>query len=209
LEKAINTDVPKAGGKVVADVQVSPTATDYSSEVSQIASAIGTSDQNTLVYLATSGDVSGNHQEIMDQLVADGVHVEYAGFADSVTPALQSDPNAGSYQYTAPVVNLKDTNSVTKQFVSTLAAKYPKQVDELESFTSVYNNMLLVADGIHHLQLKKKAVTGQSLIEALRSMGTIQVVGGAWKVQSTGTVSEKVGVEQLETGGASKTIYTP
>jgi ABC-type branched-subunit amino acid transport system substrate-binding protein len=209
LEKAINTDVPKAGGKVVADVQVSPTATDYSSEVSQIASAIGTSDQNTLVYLATSGDVSGNNQEIMDQLVADGVHVEYAGFADSVTPALQSDPNAGSYQYTAPVVNLKDTNSVTKQFVSTLAAKYPKQVDELESFTSVYNNMLLVADGIHHLQLKKKAVTGQSLIEALRSMGTIQVVGGAWKVQTTGTVSEKVGVEQLETGGASKTIYTP
>jgi hypothetical protein len=190
-------------------VQVSPTATDYSSEVSQIASAIGSSDKNTLVYLATSGDVSGNNQEIMDELVADGVNVEYGGFADSVTPALQADPNAGSYQYTAPVVNLKDNNSVTKQFISSLTAKYPKQVDELESFTSVYNNMLLVADGIHHLQLKKKSVTGQNLIEALRSMGTIQIVGGAWKVEKTGTVSEKVGVEQLETGGASKSIYTP
>lgn len=209
LEKAINADVPKAGGKVLADIQVSPTATNYSSQVSQIASAIGSSDKNTLVYLATSGDVSGNNQEIMDELVADGVHVEYAGFADSVTPALQADPNAGSYQYTTPVVNLKDKNQVTQQFITTVKAEYPNQVNELESFTSVYNNMLLVADGIHHLQLKNKPVTGQNLIEALRSMGTIQVVGGAWKVENTGTVSEKVGVEQLETGGASKPIYVP
>lgn len=208
LEKAINTDVPKAGGHVVADVQVSPTATNYSSVVAQIASAVGSSNKNTLVYLATSGDVSGNNQEIMDELVADGVHVEYGGFADSVTPALQADPNAGSYQYTSPVVNLKDSNAVTKQFVSTVTAKYPKQVDELESFTSVYNNMLLVADGIHHLQVGNKPVSGQNLIAALRSMGTIQVVGGAWRVEKTGTVSEKIGVEQLETGGASKSIYT-
>jgi ABC-type branched-subunit amino acid transport system substrate-binding protein len=209
LEKAINTDVPKAGGTVLADVQVSPTATDYSSQVSQIASAIGSSGKNTMVYLATSGDVSGNNQEIMDQLVADGVNVEYGGFADSVTPALQADPNAGSYQYTSPLVNLQDNNAVTKQFISTLTAKYPTQLNELESFTSVYNNMLLVADGIHHLQLKKKPVTGQNLIEALRAMGTIQVVGGAWKVEKTGTVSESVEVEQLLTGGASKPINVP
>jgi len=209
LEKAINTDVPKAGGTVLADVQVSPTATDYSSQVSQIAAAIGSSSKNTMVYLATSGDVSGNNQKIMDQLVADGVNVEYGGFADSVTPALQADPNAGSYQYTAPLVNLQDNNAVTKQFISTLTAKYPTQLNELESFTSVYNNMLLIGDGIHHLQLKKRPVTGQNLIEALRSMGTIQVVGGAWKVEKTGTVSEKVEVEQLQTGGASKPISVP
>jgi branched-chain amino acid transport system substrate-binding protein len=209
LEKAINTDVPKAGGTVLADVQVSPTATDYSSQVSQIAAAIGSSSKNTMVYLATSGDVSGNNQEIMDQLVADGVNVEYGGFADSVTPALQADPNAGSYQYTSPLVNLQDNNAVTKQFISTLTAKYPTQLNELESFTSVYNNMLLVGDGIHHLQLKKKPVTGQNLIEALRAMGTIQVVGGAWKVEKTGTVSESVEVEQLLTGGASKPINVP
>ena len=207
LDAAIDTAVPNVGGRVVADIQISPTATDFSAQVAQIAAAVGPSSKNTLVYLATSGNVSGNNQKIMDELVAAGVNVEYAGFTNSVTAALQADPNAGSYQYTSSFVNLKDNNVVTKQFIQSVTAHYPDQVSNLEANMSVYNSFLLIADTIHHLQAKKLKVTNANLIKAMHSEGAVQVAGGAWTVQNTGTVNAAVEIQQLHSDGSSTTIF--
>ncbi|WP_249019457.1 ABC transporter substrate-binding protein [Conexibacter sp. S30A1] len=202
LKAALDQVVPKSRGKVVANLSVSPTASDYTSLVTQIKSAIGSHQSSTMVYLAVSGQVSGNMQEIINALVAQGVHVKYGGFADSVTPALQSDPNATTYQYTNPTVNLSTGDrSLTRQFLHTWKTTYRKAAFN-PGTVDQYDSTLLIADGIHRLQAQHKAVNGTTLIAALQSMGKIPVVGGVWTLSRKGTVNVPESINELTKTGS-------
>lgn len=202
LKKALDSVVPSSGGQVAANLSVSPTASNYSSLVTQIKSAIGSSQSDTMVYLAVSGQVSGNMQHIIDALVAQGIHVKYGGFADSVTPALQADPNAEAYQYNNPTVDLKSGDpKLTKQFLTTWKQTYPKTPINSGSVDQ-YDSTLLLADAIHKLQTENKAVNGTSIISTLQSMGKIPVVGGTWTVSKKGAVNIPENIEELTKGGS-------
>lgn len=210
LLKAIRADVPSDGGTIVKAISVSPQATEYSAQDALIKSAIA-GQPNTLVYFAVSGLVSGNVQEIINALAAQGAKATYASYNGALTPALEADKTAAGFQMTGPLQNLTAKNSVTQAFVSSFEKANPKDTvaDINSADVEDYNGMWLIGLAIRYCQLHNEVVNGTNLRNALGAMGNVPVVGGNLSVTKTGTVTTPIEVLQMEAGGATKVVYAP
>lgn len=210
LLKALQADVPADGGQIVKTISVSPNATEYSSQEALIRSAVA-NQPGTVVYLAVSGLLSGNIQQIISALAAQGVKATYTSYNGSLTPALEADKAAAGFQYTGPAIDLTADNSVTQQFIRSYEKSKPGSSPSSIQSAEVedYNGMWLIGEAIHYCQAHNEDVNGSNMRKALKSMGDIQVVGGHYRVSSGGTVSVPIEVEQMQPGGDSKVVFQP
>lgn len=189
VSDVIHDQCKKLGCEVTTDISISPSATNFQSEVVKVRAS-----GPDAVYLASYGEQQGVLAKQLRDGGVDAQLLSYSGFGVPATVKLSA---AQDTIFTSQHMNW-DANDMTRQFHS----KFEKKYGTSPSYYSAnyYNAVLVYADLIHYLQENHQKVTGENLLAALHKIATFEVVGGKITFRENGTVQMPIAINQIKDG---------
>src|ERR1043165_8740432 len=195
VQKVLREQVPKAGGKLVGELQVQRSTQQFASIAANVRQL-----KPDAVYIASFGT---QENQIIKQLRDNGVTQQLMSYSAMSTPSIAELPEAKGAWYTTQSA---DFNS------SALGQRVAKEYKELSgkeanAYVANYYNAIMVF-GILAQQLEKagKPITGPNLLEQRRASPTFELVGGKMTFQQNGTVAAPVQIREVDGTGAGKLI---
>ncbi|KDB01727.1 branched-chain amino acid ABC transporter substrate-binding protein [Defluviimonas sp. 20V17] len=187
----LKANLPKAGGKLVAEMSVPTSAQSFSGVAAQVRASGADA-----VYIASYG---AQQIQIAKQLRDNGVKVQLASYSGFSTPDALKLPEANGLLYTTQAVNYKADDAVTKRFL----ADYEKAHDGKKPSAYVvnyYNAVLLFGILGHKLEEAGKPITGANLLAERKATKSFDLVGGKVSFQENGTLLAPIQVNKIVDG---------
>jgi len=194
----LETELPKAGGKLVEKMSVPTTAQQFSGIAAKVRAA-----KPDAVYIASYG---AQQIQIVKQLRDNGVDfpiVTYSGYA---VPDALALPESEGVIYTTQSVDFSSDEDVTKRFVTDYKAKYGR--DPTAYNVNYYNAVRLFGLLAASLEKKGEAVTGANLLAERQAASSFEFVGGTVSFQDNGTILAPIQINVVTdgTGKAQDTV---
>jgi branched-chain amino acid transport system substrate-binding protein len=189
VQKAIDDELPKAGGKVVQSISVSATATDFGPQVDQLRDT-----KADLIYFAVS---SGTQiPTLAQQLRAAGVKAQFMSYGGTDIPAVISSDDTQGMLFTTQHVNLQATNAPTTYLTTQFAKKYPGTTLTTAQ-VNYFNAALIIGQAIQKLEAAKKTVNGANVLAQIIKGHEYQFAGGSVIINKDGTTSTPIDITKL------------
>ncbi len=194
----LETELPKAGCKLVEKMSVPTTAQQFSGIAAKVRAA-----KPDAVYIASYG---AQQIQIVKQLRDNGVDfpiVTYSGYA---VPDALALPESEGVIYTTQSVDFSSDEDVTKRFVTDYKAKYGR--DPTAYNVNYYNAVRLFGLLAASLEKKGEAVTGANLLAERQAASSFEFVGGTVSFQDNGTILAPIQINVVTdgTGKAQDTV---
>jgi branched-chain amino acid transport system substrate-binding protein len=195
VQKVLRDEVPKAGGKLVGELQVQRSTQQFASIAANVRQL-----KPDAIYIASFGD---QVNQIVKQLRDNGITQQLMSYSAMSTPSIAALPEAKGAWYT---VQSADFNT------SELGKRVAKEYKELSGkdanpYVANYYNAIMVF-GILAQKLEKagKPITGPNLLEQRRATPDFDLVGGKMTFLANGTVSAPVQIREIDGTGTGKLI---
>src|ERR1051325_3393407 len=187
VQKVLQAEVPKAGGKLVGELQVQRSTQQFASIAAKVREL-----KPDAVYIASFG--TQENQSVTQQLLS---------YSAMSTPSIAELPEAKGGWYT---VQSADFN--TSELGKRVAKEYKElSGKEANAYVANYYNAVMVFGTLAQpLEKAGKPITGPNLLEQRRAAGTFDLVGGKMTFQANGTVAAPVQIREVDGTGAGKLI---
>jgi branched-chain amino acid transport system substrate-binding protein len=200
--KAIEAELPKAGGTVVGTAEISPTATDFGPQVAKIRQV-----KPEVIFLATTS--GGQGPTIVRQIRAAGIDARLASYAGIDIPETLAEPGAADMVFTSQHMDYTVDQPLTKHFSAEFEKRYPGKTPTILQ-ANYCSQVSIIAEAVDALEEDGAEVTGESLMKKIRDIGTFKVVGGEVTFLPDGTVNLPIDVRELHSGKLEVVdTYTP
>src|SRR5262245_23444507 len=194
IQKELKENVPKAGGQMVAELQVPRNAQQFTSIAAKVREA-----GPDLVFIASFG---AQQAQIVKQLRDNGVTQQLAGYSAFSSPTVTQLPEAKgalfptqSVDWAAPGMSArvaKDWKAKTGKEPSAYVANY-------------YNAVMVFVQLAQILEKNNQPITGENLLKARKENGTFDLVGGKMEFLPNGSVSMPIQINEID-GAAGKMV---
>ena len=195
VQKVLRAEVPKAGGKLVGELQIPRAAQQFASIAANVRQL-----KPDAIYVASFGT---QVNQIVKQLRDNGITQQLVSYSALSTPSIAELPEAKGAWYTTQSADFT---------ASALGQRVAKEYKELSgkdanAYVANYYNAVMVF-GILAQALEKagKPITGPNLLEQRRAAGTFELVGGKMTFQQNGTVAMPVQIQEIDGTGTGKRI---
>lgn len=194
VRKETAEHAPKAGGEIVAELQIPRNAQQFTSIAAKVRQA-----KPDVVVIASFG---AQQAQIVKQLRDNGVSQQLASYSAFSSPTVTQLPEAmgalfptQSVDWSAPGVSqrvAKDWRSKTGKEPNAYVANY-------------YNAVMLFVKLAQALEKSGQPITGENLLKQRRETGTFDLVGGKMTFLPNGSVSMPIQINEID-GGSGKMV---
>ena len=185
VQKVLREQVPKAGGKLVGELQVQRATQQFASIAANVRQL-----KPDAIYIASFGT---QVNQIIKQLRDNGITQQLMSYSAMSTPSIAELPEAKGAWYTT-----QSADFTTSDLGKRVAKEYKElSGKDANAYVANYYNAIMVF-GILAQQLEKagKPITGTNLLEQRRASPTFELIGGKMTFQQNGTVAAPVQIRK-------------
>jgi ABC-type branched-subunit amino acid transport system substrate-binding protein len=194
IRKELETHVPKAGGSLVATIQVPRASQQFSGVAAKVREAAP-----DLVYIASFG---AQQAQIAKQLRDNGVTQQLASYSAYSAPTAAQLPESKGTLYTTQVINWSG-DAASQRVAKDWKAKTGKEPSAYVA--NYYNAVMIFAKLAQALEKAKQPITGENLLKQRKATSSFDVVGGKLQFLPNGTVTMPLQINETD-GGAGKMV---
>ncbi len=194
IQKELKENVPKAGGEMVAELQVPRAAQQFTS----IAAKVRQSSPD-LVFIASFG---AQQAQIVKQLRDNGVSQQLAGYSAFSSPTVTQLPEAKGALFPTQSVDWAAAG-VSERVAKDWKAKTGKEPNAYVA--NYYNAVMVFVKLAQALEKSGQPITGENLLKQRKAMGTFDLVGGRMEFLPNGSVSMPIQINEID-GGVGKMV---
>lgn len=194
INKELAENVPKAGGQMVAQLQIPRNAQQFTS----IAARVRESNPD-LVFIASFG---AQQAQIVKQLRDNGVSQQLAGYSAFSSPTVTELPEAKGALFPTQSVNWS-APGMSERVAKDWKAKTGKEPNAYVA--NYYNAIMVFVKLAQILEKNNLPITGENLLKARKENGTFDLVGGKMEFLPNGSVSMPIQINEID-GGAGKMV---
>ncbi|MFI4986230.1 MAG: ABC transporter substrate-binding protein, partial [Alphaproteobacteria bacterium] len=191
IQKELKTELPKAGGELVAELKIPRESQQFTSVAARAREA-----NPEVIYIASFG---AQQSQIIKQFRDNGISQQIASYSGFAIPSIDQAPEAQGALYTSQKMDWDSDDPITKRFVAEYKAKYGKAPNYYAA--NYYNAVMLFAVLARTLEKKGEAVTGENLLKERRAAGSFNLVGGKMEFQPDGSVIMPMQVNEVDGKG--------
>lgn len=195
IQKVLKTQVPKAGGQIVGELQVPRTAQQFASIAAKVREL-----KPDVIYIATIGT---QQNQIIKQLRDNGVTQQFVGYSGFSVPSLAQLPEGKGAIYTTQSADFSASalgQRVAKEY------KEKSGKDANAYVANYYNAVMVFAHLAQRLERAGKPITGENLLAERRASPTFELVGGKMEFQPNGTVAMPIQIQEVDGSGPGKRL---
>lgn len=196
--KELETELPKAGGKLVEKMSVPTTAQQFAGIAAKVRAA-----SPDAIFLASYG---AQQLQIVKQLRDNGVTAQIVTYSGYSIPDALALPESEGLIYTTQAVNFSSDDPITQRFVKDYKAKFNQNPTAYS--VNYYNAVRLFGLLAHELEAKGKEITGANLLAQRRATPSFAFVGGTVSFEDNGTLIAPIQINVIKNGAgeAVKTV---
>jgi branched-chain amino acid transport system substrate-binding protein len=194
VNKELAENVPKAGGTMVAQLQIPRNAQQFTS----IAAKIRESSPD-IVFVASFG---AQQVQIIKQLRDNGVSQQLASYSAFSSPSVAELPEAKGALFPTQSVNWQ-APGMSERVAKDWKAKSGKEPNAYVA--NYYNAVMVFVKLAQGLEKSNQPITGENLLKARKANGTFDLVGGKMEFLPNGSVSMPIQINEVD-GGAGKMV---
>jgi branched-chain amino acid transport system substrate-binding protein len=195
IDKELKENVPKAGGQMVAELQVPRNAQQFTSIAAKVRGSAP-----DLVFIASFG---AQQAQIVKQLRDNGVSQQLASYSAFSSPTVTELPEAKgalfptqSVDWAAPGMSqrvARDWKARTGKEPSAYVANY-------------YNAVMVFVTLAQALEKSGQPITGENLLKQRKTMASFDLVGGRFEFLANGSVSMPIQINEVDGGGGGRLV---
>lgn len=195
VQKVLRAEVPKAGGKLVGEIQVPRAAQQFASIAANVRQL-----KPDVIYIASFGSQPA---QIIKQLRDNGVTQQLISYSAFSIPTIAELPEARGALYTTQSIDF-NAGALGQR----VAKEYKEQSgkDANAYVANYYNAVLLFANLAQALEKAGKPVTGENLLAQRRATPSFEMIGGKMEFQPDGTVAMPVQIQEIDGTGLGKRV---
>jgi branched-chain amino acid transport system substrate-binding protein len=194
IDKELKENVPKAGGQVVAELQVPRNSQQFASIAAKVRQA-----GPDLVFIASFG---AQQAQIVKQLRDNGVSQQLAGYSAFSSPTVTQLPEAKGALFPTQSVNWAEPG-MTERVARDWKAKTGKEPNAYVA--NYYNAVMVFVTLARALEKTAQPITGESLLKQRRATVSFDLVGGRMEFLANGSVSMPIQINEID-GGSGKLV---
>lgn len=194
IDKELRENVPKAGGQLVAELQVPRNSQQFTSIAAKVREA-----GPDLVFIASFG---AQQAQIVKQLRDNGVSQQLAGYSAFASPTVTQLPEAKGALFPTQSVNWA-APGMSERVARDWKAKTGK--DPNAYVANYYNAVMVFVTLAQALEKSGEPITGENLLKQRRATASFDLVGGKMEFLADGSVSMPIQINQID-GGAGKLV---
>jgi ABC-type branched-subunit amino acid transport system substrate-binding protein len=194
VNKELAENIPKAGGQMVAQLQIPRAAQQFTS----IAAKIRESSPD-IVFVASFG---AQQVQIIKQLRDNGVSQQLASYSAFSSPSVAELPEARGALFPTQSVN-GSSPGMSERVAKDWKAKTGK--DPNAYVANYYNAVMVFVKLAQQLEKSNQPITGENLLKLRKANGTFDLVGGKMEFLPNGSVSMPIQINEVD-GGAGKMV---
>jgi branched-chain amino acid transport system substrate-binding protein len=195
VNKELAENVPKAGGQMVAQLQIPRAAQQFTS----IAAKVRESNPD-LVFIASFG---AQQAQIIKQLRDNGVPQQLASYSAFGSPTVAALPEAKGALFPSQSVDWKAAGMSERVFKDWMA----KTGKEPSAYVANYYNAVMVFVKLAQaLEKSGQPITGENLLKQRKANGTFDLVGGKMEFLPNGSVSMPIQINEVDGSGSGKIV---
>jgi branched-chain amino acid transport system substrate-binding protein len=195
VQKVLRAEVPKAGGKIVGELQIPRTAQQFASIAAKVREL-----KSDVIYIASFGSQPG---QIVKQLRDNGVTQQIVSYSAFSVPTIGSLPEAKGSLYTTQAADF-NASDLGKRVAKEYKEKTGKDANAYVA--NYYNAIMVFAQLAQKLEKAGKPITGENLLAERRASPNFELVGGKMVFQSNGTVAMPIQIQEIDGTGSGKRI---
>ena len=195
VNKELAENIPKAGGTMVAQLQIPRNAQQFTS----IAAKVRESGPD-IVFIASFG---AQQAQIIKQLRDNGVPQQLASYSAFGSPTVAELPEAKGALFPSQSVDWKAAGMSERVFKDWKA----KTGKEPSAYVANYYNAVMVFVKLAQMLEKSgQPITGENLLKQRKANGTFDLVGGKMEFLPNGSVSMPIQINEVDGSGSGKVI---
>jgi ABC-type branched-subunit amino acid transport system substrate-binding protein len=194
IQKELKENVPKAGGEMVAELQVPRAAQQFTS----IAAKVRQSSPD-LVFIASFG---AQQAQIVKQLRDNGVSQQLASYSAFASPTVSQLPEAKGALFPTQSVDWAAAG-MSERVARDWKAKTGKEPNAYVA--NYYNAVMVFVKLAQALEKSGQPITGENLLKQRKATGTFDLVGGKMEFLANGSVSMPIQINEVD-GGVGKMV---
>ncbi|MGE5513409.1 MAG: ABC transporter substrate-binding protein [Bacteroidota bacterium] len=194
VRKELGDNVPKAGGQMVAELQIPRNAQQFTSIAAKVREA-----KPDLVVIASFG---AQQAQIVKQLRDNGVTQQLAGYSAFSSPTVTQLPEAKGALFPTQSVDWS-APGLSQRVAKDWKAKTGKEPNAYVA--NYYNAVMVFVKLAQELEKRGEPITGENLLKARKAIGTFDLVGGKMEFLPNGSVSMPIQINEID-GGIGKMV---
>jgi len=194
VQKVLREEVPKAGGKLVGELQVQRSTQQFASIAANVRQL-----KPDAVYTASFGT---QENQIIKQLRDNGVSQQLASYSAFSSPSVSELPEAKGALFPTQSVNWS-APGMCERVAKDWKAKTGKEPNAYVA--NYYNAVMVFVKLAQQLEKSNQPITGENLLKLRKANGTFDLVGGKMEFLPNGSVSMPIQINEVD-GGAGKMV---
>ena len=195
VNKELEQNVPKAGGQMVAQLQIPRNAQQFTS----IAAKVRETNPD-LVFIASFG---AQQAQIIKQLRDNGVPQQLASYSAFGSPTVAELPEAKGALFPSQSVDWKAAG-MSERVAKDWKAKTGKEPSAYVA--NYYNAVMVFVKLAQALEKSGQPITGENLLKQRKANGTFDLVGGKMEFLPNGSVSMPIQINEVDGSGSGKVV---
>jgi branched-chain amino acid transport system substrate-binding protein len=195
VQKVLRTEVPKAGGKLVGEIQIPRAAQQFASIAANVRAL-----KPDAIYIATIGT---QQAQLVKQLRDNGVSQQLISYSGFSVPTMAQLPEAKGALYTTQAADFSASplgQQVAKEYKDASGKEANAYV------ANYYNAVLLFGKLAQAVEKAGKPITGDTLLEQRRATPSFDMIGGKMEFQPDGTVAMPEQIQEIDGTGLGKRV---
>jgi branched-chain amino acid transport system substrate-binding protein len=197
VNKELEQNVPKAGGQMVAQLQIPRNAQQFTSIAAKVRGA-----NPDLVFIASFG---AQQAQIIKQLRDNGVPQQLASYSAFASPTVAELPEAKGALFPSQSVDWKAAG-MSERVAKDWKAKTGKEPSAYVA--NYYNAVMVFVKLAQVLEKSGEPINGENLLKQRKANGTFDLVGGKMEFLPNGSVSMPIQINEVDGTGAGKVVKT-
>jgi branched-chain amino acid transport system substrate-binding protein len=195
IQKELKENVPKAGGQMVAELQVPRNAQQFTSIAAKVREA-----GPDLVFIASFG---AQQAQIVKQLRDNGVTQQLASYSAFSSPTVTQLPEAKGALFPTQSVDWQAAG-MSERVAKDWKAKTGKEPNAYVA--NYYNAVMVFVHLAQALEKSSQPITGENLLKQRKANGSFDLVGGKMEFLPNGSVSMPIQINEIDGSGAGKLV---
>lgn len=195
VQKVLRDEVPKAGGKLVGEIQIPRAAQQFASIAANVRQL-----KADVIYIATIGT---QQAQLVKQLRDNGVTQQLISYSGFSVPTMAQLPEAKGALYTTQSADFS-ANALGQRVAREYKAVSGKDANAYVA--NYYNAVMVFGKLAQALEKAGKPITGENLLQQRRDTPTFDLIGGKMVFQADGTVAMPVQIQEIDGTGLGKRV---
>src|SRR5262245_20168912 len=195
VNKELEQNVPKAGGQMVAQLQIPRNAQQFTSIAAKVREA-----KPDLVFIASFG---AQQAQIIKQLRDNGVPQQLASYSAFSSPTVAELPEAKGALFPSQSVDWKAAG-MSERVAKDWKARTGKEPSAYVA--NYYNAVMVFVKLAQALEKGNQPITGENLLKLRKENGAFDLVGGKMEFLPNGSVSMPIQINEVDGSGAGKMV---